>query len=210
MDTPAGEARQTAARALRELGHAFVAHQADDVLLDHVAAVADELRAQVLAAPPIVRTLEQDLARIAKPQPSDGADLEDSSVCPVSGLENPMGLAMSVRRAGDGVAASVTLGAACAGAPGIAHGGVVAALLDDLMGFVMDAIHRTAGYTARLVVSFRRPVPIGVELNLGARLERREGRKLFIEAEIESDGETLTEAEGLFIALNTEVQAPGR
>jgi acyl-coenzyme A thioesterase PaaI-like protein len=200
MATSSDQARSAAAGALRSLAHEFVAHRADDLLLERVARVADELTAEISAAPRIVRSADQERAGLAEPRPPDGAILEHSSVCPVSGHENPMSLAMSAKRQGDGVAASVTLGAGFAGPPGIAHGGAVAGLLDDVMGFVLDSIERTAGYTASLTVSFKKPVPVGTEIDVRGRLRRREGRKLFIEARIEHAGETLAEAEGLFIA----------
>jgi acyl-coenzyme A thioesterase PaaI-like protein len=54
-----------------------------------------------------------------------------------------MGLARSARRNGDGVSALVTFGAAAAGSPGIAHGRAIAAVLDDLMGYVLDSMEKT-------------------------------------------------------------------
>jgi acyl-coenzyme A thioesterase PaaI-like protein len=206
MDTSPHQARAAAAAALRRLGHNFVAHRADDALLDRVAAVADELSTAIAAAPPVVRTFGDELARLAQPVPMDGASLDHGTVCPVSGLENPMGLGMTAYREGDGVRASVTLGAGSAGPPGIAHGGVVAALLDDLMGFVLDSIERTPGYTANLTVTYKRPVPVETPVDVRGRLRRREGRKLFLAASIELDGQTLAEADGLFLAA--EVSGP--
>jgi acyl-coenzyme A thioesterase PaaI-like protein len=149
----------------------------------------------------IVRSDAQERDRLAEPKPPDGAMLDHSSACPVSGIENPLSMGMRAERRGNGVVASVTLGASFAGPPGIAHGGAVAGLLDDVMGFVLDSIERTAGYTASLTVSFKQPVPIGTEIHLHGQLQRREGRKLFIDATIEHDGDTLAEAEGLFIAV---------
>jgi acyl-coenzyme A thioesterase PaaI-like protein len=198
---PAESAAARAAGAVRRLGHELVAHLPDPALLHHVAAAADDLVAAVTAAPLRRRHPRDTLERLAEPAPPDGALLDHGTVCPVSGAENPLGLAMTTWRAGEEVLATVTLGSAAAGSPGIAHGGVIAALFDDLMGFVLDSLARTPGVTANLSISYRKTVPIGAELELRGRLRRREGRKLFIEGAMSRDGEVLAEAEALFIAV---------
>jgi acyl-coenzyme A thioesterase PaaI-like protein len=190
---------------VRQLGHELVSHLPDPALLDRVAAAAEDLVAAVAATSPRVRDLKEAQERHAEPVEPDGSPLDHGRVCPVSGAENPLGLAMIAWRAGDEVAATVTLGSAAAGSPGIAHGGVIAALLDDLMGFVLDSLEKTPGVTATLSVSYRKTVPIGVDLQLRGRLRRREGRKLFIEGSISLDGTVLAEAEALFIAITSAV-----
>jgi acyl-coenzyme A thioesterase PaaI-like protein len=93
------------------------------------------------------------------------------------------------------------LGPAGAGSRGIAHKGVIAALFDDLMGFVMDSPTKSQGFTASLSVSYRKPVPIGTPIELRGHLRRAEGRKLFIVATMEHAGTTLAEAEALFVGV---------
>jgi acyl-coenzyme A thioesterase PaaI-like protein len=192
--------RARAAASLRELGHEFVARQPDAALLQRVAERAAELRAELADAPVIERSFEAELARLAEPAAPDGP-IDHSPTCPVSGQENPQGLAMTVRRAGNEAVGTVTLGDASAGPPGIAHGGAVAGLLDDIMGFVLDSFERTPGFTATLNVRFLAPVPVGVELAVQGKLSRREGRKLFMAAAITRDGATLAQAEALFVAM---------
>ena len=51
------------------------------------------------------------------------------------------------------------------GAPGLAHGGVVAAAMDEAMGFLLWLL-KTLAVTARIEVDFRRPVPVGSTLEL--------------------------------------------
>ncbi|MEV6985920.1 PaaI family thioesterase [Sphaerisporangium sp. NPDC051017] len=211
MDTTSevmGErSRLRAAAALRNLGHAMVAHRADDAVLERVADLADELAVAVMGGPLVERTVADEVARLAEPVPPDGAVVDHGVLCPVSGHANPLGLAMTARRVGDAVHATVTLAAAAAGSPGIAHGGVVAALLDDVMGFVLDSLQRTPGYTARLEVHFRKPVPVGVPLGVRGQMRRRDGRKLFIDAVVEQHGTTLAEAEALFLAIDLDTAA---
>jgi acyl-coenzyme A thioesterase PaaI-like protein len=126
--------------------------------------------------------------------------------CPVSGQENPLGLAVTVRRDGDDVVATAVFDAGCAGMPGVTHGGPVAAVFDDVMGFVLSTLNGLSGFTASMTVSYRAPVRIGVEVEFRGRLDRREGRKLFIEAAAhdKASGRLLAEAQGLFIEVPVE------
>ncbi len=43
---------------------------------------------------------------------------------------------------------------------GIAHGGIVATILDEVMGWALAAADAW-GYTAKLSIAYRRPVPVG-------------------------------------------------
>ena len=141
--------------------------------------------------------------RLFEAAPEDGGSLEHYPDCIVSGPANPMGIALTCHRDGDDAAASVTFGAAFEGAPGRAHGGIVAAAFDDVMGFVLSMVS-TPAYTGRLTVSYLGPTPIGTELQFRARLQRQDGRKLWIEGEATVDGDRFAEAEGLFIAVPAE------
>lgn len=136
-------------------------------------------------------------------RPGEGGSIDHFPDCIVSGPANPMGIGITVRRDGDDAVARVRLGAAFEGAPGRAHGGVVAAIFDDTMGLVLS-IHSTPAYTGRLTVSYLAPVPVAEDLEFRARLVGRERRKLFIEGEAYHDGVRLAEAEGLFVAIPPE------
>jgi acyl-coenzyme A thioesterase PaaI-like protein len=114
-----------------------------------------------------------------------------------------MGVAIKVHREGAEAVAKVTLGPAFEGAPGRAHGGVVAAIFDDAMGFVLS-MERTPAYTGRLTVSYLAPTPVGEELEFRARLRDRTGRKLFIDGTAYHGSARVAEAEGLFIVIPPE------
>jgi acyl-coenzyme A thioesterase PaaI-like protein len=197
------EARIEAATALRRLGHALVGHAADEQLLRRIAQLADRTAAQVEQGEPRTRPIEDIKARLWERPPDDGGVMTHFDECLVSGRANPMGVAIRVRREGDEAVASVTLGAAFEGAPERAHGGVVAAVFDDVMGYVLQLL-RAPGYTGRLAVSYRAPTPLGRELLVRARLAHRAGRKITVTATMTA-GETLVaQAEALFVALNLE------
>ncbi|MGZ8414272.1 MAG: PaaI family thioesterase [Gemmatirosa sp.] len=87
------------------------------------------------------------------------------------------------------------------GPPGHAHGGSVAAVLDEAMGLAVWLAHRAA-VAAHIEVDFRSPVPLGIT----ARVETTPGeateRKSAVAARLVGpDGTVYGEATGLFVLL---------
>jgi acyl-CoA thioesterase FadM len=78
---------------------------------------------------------------------------------------------------------------------------MVAAVFDDVTGFVLADV-REPGFTGRLVVNYRAPVPIETEIEFRARRRSREGRKLFVEGEAKLGGRVLATAEALFVLVD--------
>lgn len=196
-------ARQRAAAALRRLGHAVVGHECDPTLLEQVAVRADRIAADVELGTPRSRPIESIKRRLWETPPPDGGPMSHFEECIVSGRANPMGIGLHVRREGMEVVGSVTLGSAFEGAPKRAHGGVTAAVFDDVMGYVL-LLYRTPAYTGELTVRYKGPVPVGEQLVVRAWLGKRDGRKLWMESVMSVDGEAVCEAEGLFIAIAPE------
>lgn len=207
-DGPASASRLDAAGALRRLGHAIVAHEVGDEVLDRITAQAEELLATVEATPDRVRTPLDMVHAVFVVPPPDGGGRTNFPDDIVTGKANPLGVAADITREGDVAVLRVTLGPAFEGAPGRAHGGVVAALIDEVMGFVLS-INATPAYTGRLAVTYRAPTPLGVEIEMRARLHSRHGRKLRIEADAHHGTTLLAHGEGLFIAVDPESFAAG-
>jgi len=87
------------------------------------------------------------------------------------------------------------------GAPGLAHGGVLTAVLDEVLGSLNWLLGLPA-VTARLEVDFRRPVPVGSELLLHARITGVHGRKVFMEAQgTFIDGTLALSAAAMFLSV---------
>lgn len=91
-------------------------------------------------------------------------------------------------------------GAAYEGAPGILHGGFLAAAFDEVLGMA-TILSGSAGMTRELRVHYLRPTPIDVELELVGRFDRAEGRRIFVSAEALVAGERTAEASGVFTAV---------
>lgn len=68
------------------------------------------------------------------------------------------------------------------GAPGLAHGGLLALAFDEALGKLMWLL-RAPGVTARLETDFLKPVPMGSTLYINAEILGQEGRKVYGRAE---------------------------
>jgi acyl-coenzyme A thioesterase PaaI-like protein len=202
-DDVVSDPRTSVARVLRQLGHAIVAHHVDEDVLERIGGFLGGVVAEVEAG----RIRGRDITHVRRTMfagtPADGRAMQHFPDCIVSGKANPMGIAIQVVRDGDEAVATVALGAAFEGAPGRAHGGIVAAIFDDVMGYVLS-IHQTPAYTARLTIVYRAPVPLKANLEFRSRLVARDGRKLRLTAEAWHAGTVIADAEALFIGISPE------
>jgi acyl-coenzyme A thioesterase PaaI-like protein len=197
-------ARRTAGRALRRLGHALVGHDADTELLADVATTLEGLTARLDAGMQRHRPIEQ-VGHRERGRTERGAAIESYDDRPFSGNASPWGLDLEVHRIGDEIEATVALGAAHEGAPGRAHGGIIAGLFDDVFGFVLGVVGKPA-FTGELKVRYLAPTPLHRPLVCRGRLASRQGRKLLIEGElIDEDGNAETvvaRGTGLFVTVD--------
>ncbi|MEO3975656.1 PaaI family thioesterase [Streptomyces sp. CAU 1734] len=123
------------------------------------------------------------------------------------GVGQPHGLHLQAR-AGDGVSitAEFTVKPAHQGAPGLAHGGVLATALDETLGS-LNWLLRVIAVTGRLETDFLRPVPVDTVLFLRAEVTAVAGRKIFSTAVGRiggPDGPVAVRARGLFIEVKVE------
>jgi uncharacterized protein (TIGR00369 family) len=109
-----------------------------------------------------------------------------------------LGIDYSCGAAGQ-VTGRVTLKAEHEGPPGHVHGGILTTLLDEAMGTAAwCAGHRVVA--ANLNVDFRRPVPLGIEVQVVGSVESSEGRKVRTSGGIYlPDGTLAVESKGLFV-----------
>jgi acyl-coenzyme A thioesterase PaaI-like protein len=94
--------------------------------------------------------------------------------------------------------AQVTFGSHHQGGPGIAHGGIVGAALDEACG-LLATWHRFPTVTARIAIRFRRPAPINRALRISSRVTGERGRRIEISAALRDGKDVLAEAEGVFL-----------
>ncbi|MFH8932604.1 PaaI family thioesterase [Streptomyces griseosporeus] len=111
-------------------------------------------------------------------------------------------------RAGEGVSitAEFTVQPAHQGAPGLAHGGVLATALNETLGS-LNWLLRTIAVTGRLETDFVRPVPVGTTLHLQAEVTAVAGRKIYSTATGRiggPDGPVAVRADALFVEVKVD------
>ena len=121
--------------------------------------------------------------------------------CLGCGPDSEQGFHLQVRRDGDDVVAEHTFEGRHGGAPGIAHGGAVATVVDDVLGFLLY-VARAPGVTRRLEVDYLKPVLLGVPYVVRAQLDSRDGRKLWVSCTgTDPSGTVAFRGTGLFIVV---------
>jgi len=123
--------------------------------------------------------------------------------CLGCGPDNPGTLGLKLAIDGERVRGEVTLDDRHQGAPGFAHGGAVATALDDTLGTLLVVL-RHPGVTARLEVNYRRPAFLHRRFELEAWVERVEGRKIEMAAEMREGSDIVADATALFIQVDRE------
>ncbi len=138
--------------------------------------------------------------------------LPNSKDCFVCGLENPFGLKLHFYATGpDEVEVKYTVPDRFQGYPGVVHGGILASMLDEVLGrvFMIDDPNRFM-YTGRMTARYRKPVPTGKPLRMVGKIIKDRNRVAQSKAELYGpEGELLVEAEGLLIKLPPEVLEDG-
>jgi len=119
------------------------------------------------------------------------------------GAGNPKGLGLELRLEGEVLRAEFTAEPEHQGWPGIMHGGVVSALLYEVLENVAFFQGKTTMMKS-MSTDYRRPGPIGKELALTARIEGASGRKVITSATL-SDGEnTIAEGKAELVEVNAD------
>jgi uncharacterized protein (TIGR00369 family) len=132
----------------------------------------------------------------------DGAFDFEPHRCFACGELNEHGLHLAIHTDPTGSWAETTLEQRFQGWEAVAHGGIVCTLLDEAMAWAVIG-RGTWGVTARLNVTFRRPIPVGRTVRAegwvvdeSRRVHRAEGRILDAKT-----GDVLATGESTFVAV---------
>lgn len=141
--------------------------------------------------------VQGDAAAI-EPNGAERVNGRDDHGCFGCGRLNPYGLRLAFYQAtGDeGVWAPFTPAPEHEGFAGVTHGGIISAVLDEAMGWVVFARGIWA-VTGKLAVSFRRPVETGVATRASAWVVSDRGRALQAAAELRRAEDAVLLAEGM-------------
>ncbi|RMF21404.1 MAG: PaaI family thioesterase [Deltaproteobacteria bacterium] len=118
------------------------------------------------------------------------------------GTSNRVGLRLVFEREGDDVVSRTSLGREYAGYKDFVHGGIVATMLDEAMGWALFHLAGSYGVTHTLNVRYRRPVLVGREVVVRASIADQDERRYRLRARVEDElGRVLATAEGEWAAV---------
>jgi uncharacterized protein (TIGR00369 family) len=121
---------------------------------------------------------------------------------------NQHGLRLQFHRIERGARTSCALPAHLCGFEGIAHGGIVATLLDEAAAWALIAHAGRLGFTTSMNVSFVRPVPTQTPLQVEARVEDFDPKRALTHAELRADdGSLLAESTSQWMLMSVAAAA---
>jgi acyl-coenzyme A thioesterase PaaI-like protein len=124
---------------------------------------------------------------------------------PLIGRSNPLAPPIDVSADEDGaVTAHAVFGSAYEGPPGCVHGGYVAAAFDEVLGYA-ETFSGAPGMTGTLNVVYRSPTPLHSEVVFRAKIEKIEGRKIYVHGTLHAGERLCAESDAIFVSMR-----PGR
>lgn len=134
--------------------------------------------------------------------PSDGG-------CFGCSRDNLSGLQLPFRREGDTIVSHYSVDERFHGAPGIAHGGILATIFDEVSCAALVFLRGTHVVTGELTIRYQAPCPVAVAVEFRARVvEETHPRYAVVEGELIADGELLATSRGRFFYVSEEQSAP--
>jgi uncharacterized protein (TIGR00369 family) len=135
--------------------------------------------------------------------------LPHSSGCFLCGEENASGVRARFFVERNEVRGQVVLPRHLNGYKNVAHGGVVAALLDETMGWAATVFGKAHPMyvTGELTVKYLAPVPVEAEIEIRSRLVEDAGKLAYGEGELLLDGKVCARAKGKFVPMGREETA---
>jgi acyl-coenzyme A thioesterase PaaI-like protein len=128
--------------------------------------------------------------------------------CFACGTLNAHGMGLELHVEADRAWTELILGDRFQGWDGIAHGGIICTVLDEVMAWSL-AGRDDWGVTARMQVVFRKPVPLGMPLRAEGWITRARRRIVETQARIvgAADGTEYATATGTYVAADEERKA---
>lgn len=125
--------------------------------------------------------------------------VKSSAYCFACGENNPIGFHLAIKEEGDGVKATWQMRKEYEGYQDIAHGGIIATLLDEMCAWVC----RKKGYlalTGELKVRLKKPVWVGETVEIIARILEKKRNLIICRSEMRNEkGELVAFAEGKMV-----------
>jgi len=145
----------------------------------------------------------------AQLQPGESVPFDDSEPRPLPlhtpgcfgcGTANSAGLGIQPYRVGDQIYADIAFDERHIGAPGLAHGGAIAAACDEILGFTLWIIGAPA-VTRALSVDYLAPVALHQTHRMTATVEEERGRAIHVSVRGARGDDTAFSARGVYVRV---------
>lgn len=135
--------------------------------------------------------------------------LPHSTGCFLCGDENPCGARTRFFVQDEAVKTRLVLPQHLNGYKDIAHGGVLAGLLDETMGWAATVFSLGHPFyvTGELTIKYLAPVPVGQEIEIVGRMVKDAGRIAYCSGILSHNGKECLRAKGKFLPLSDEATA---
>ncbi|WP_245533259.1 PaaI family thioesterase [Brevibacterium senegalense] len=174
---------------VRGLARALVEERDEAALVDRVRTIARQL---------LEATDDPAAVTVADPHPQTTSFAQD--LTPITSAINPLAPPLSIRQE-DGQSVSDTrLPPQYVGPPGRVHGGIVALMLDQVLGNAAHASGLPPSYTRELTITYNEATPLDAPVRVVGRIDRVDGRKRFLSGEVLVDGRVAASATGVWIS----------
>lgn len=131
--------------------------------------------------------------------------LPHSDWCYVCGDQNPLGHQIVFKTDGEAVRAYYTPHVHRQGYPGVVHGGVLATLLDETMGWAASLKCDRMFVTGELTIRYKKPFPAETEMVVEGRAESVTRRLAHISGEVrDKEGNVYATASGKYVPMSAE------
>ena len=122
---------------------------------------------------------------------------------PISGKRNSIAPPIKLWRDGEEVKGEVVFSPTYAGPPDAVHGGIIAAVFDEILAMA-NVVSGRAGFTGTLTIKYHNKTPLNAPIELWGMNVRQDGRKQVSRGEMRVNGQVTASAEGLFICAPPE------
>jgi acyl-coenzyme A thioesterase PaaI-like protein len=198
MSAHLSDGRRALVHKVRRLMGVAMLTEVDDAEMARAAALVDQ--ATAIASSSVRAGRYTDGVSLSPRSPDNDAAWETHCAF---GTSNPIAPPLfDVIESDEGITAHVQFGPSYEGGPGAVYGGAVASAFDGALGRAVLA----AGYVAvtrSLSVTYRRPTPLGVRLDVATRVQSVDGRDIDVTGQLSLDGKVLCDGRATFTAVET-------
>ena len=192
------------AHKLRSLIQQLHTRVSDDKTLERVEELLDQAQ-QLLNGPTRIKWYEVDVDVDEETAHQLREEHRDYSL--FRGESNPLAPPVRISKNEDSEGKEVVVGEVIfdqtrEGPPRTVHGGMIAAVFDDVLSGVLSSAGAAGSVTGKLTIRYRRPTPINTDLRFEAWIDHQQGRRLTAQAHCLANGEVTAEAEALFVRID--------